>query len=510
MSVTALDFDWIAIDGDGAEHQLRDHYRAFNFDFGANRSRLTPPRAFMSSGALILNNQTDYFDYDLLEAYKSLIVRTSGYTYLNLEVVDHELREEDSSAILHLAGRLSAKRADGVEYTNRPDQLMSSPTDEQRIAEYFPHAELGELYGLSLPGSFEIAGSVPTPVIEFDTQSLIAAFEGSCSVVFLERCETEHPAVLVTQMPIVSTNEADHTFRPDTTVVRKGYREGRTRHWQANRWDVLLASSAWSQLTTTGGGPNDNSPISIRVESQPNSSHSFLHWTWLNNRYPELFADNLDPSEWGGFVNNQVASNSTWSSSQADRDDGAPQEVTRIFVVDPSVVTLEWARVVGTQYDVTLTIQPGLLQYYKTANVRERRQLFMTDVETDSERIIHTNRFPLLDRGKSDNHQLINSVLDAWARWDAIWFDAALMPHSLDEGEPRSIAQKRPGDVINWRGGRIHHRAMITRVSWQMTGITPLVVSWQLVTVDRAGAFLPFAIGRRNFVVADREMGVRV
>ena len=134
----------------------------------------------------------------------------------------------------------------------------------------------------------------------------------------------------------------------------------------------------------------------------------------------------------------------------------------------------------------------------------------MSDVVTNSSRIIGGNRLPLLDRGNSDHYQLINSVIDAWAKWDEIWFDAAMMPHSLDEGEEEAIPQKRPGDVINWRGGRIHHRAMITRVGWRMMGIAPLVVTWQLVTVGRSGLFLPFAIGMRNFELDGRSLGVYV
>ena len=373
MSVTALDFDWIAVDDNGGEHQLSEHYRAFNFDFGATRSRLVAPTAFMSSGALVLNNQSNHFDYDLLETYRSFLLRTSGYTYLNLKVVDHELREEDQSAVLHLAGQLSAKRSDGLEYTNRPSPGGLSPTDEDRILEYVPQAEFGQMYGLSLPGSFEMVGSVATPIIEFTTQSLISAFEGSCSLVFLERCESDNPAAFVTRMPIGSTEAPDYVFRPDARVVRKGYREGRTEHWQAQSWDVLLANSAWGELTTTGGGPNDTWPISIDVRSPSRSTGSFLHWTLLNNLYPELFADNLDEPEWGGFVTNQTAPATAWASSQADTDDGAPQQVTSITVGnDPSVVRLGWSRYVGTQYTVTLTIQPGLLRYYKTQNVRQR------------------------------------------------------------------------------------------------------------------------------------------
>ena len=473
MAVNALDFDWIVVDRSGTEIDMKPRFRSFAFDHGASFSRLTPPRAFLSVGALNLNYDPSYFTYALLEDFAHVIVRTAGHTYFNLAVTDREIRDEDGYVRLELAGRSSAAFDDGIEYVNRPTPSLAAPTAEQVITQYFSEAQYGRMWPVGVPGRYELVGSVTAPVIDFQRQSLIKAFETSASCVFLERCDSDTPQMFVTRLPLDIDTVVSYIFREDNTdFVSAGYREGRTDKWQANRWEVALAGGAWDVRPTK--------PVSFSIHSTTNSNSTYLHWSNLNQSIPEFFNNNLDAVEWGGFLLNQVATG--WT---ADPESSAPGDftVTSIGVEsDPCEIRIRHP-FRGSSYRIDLVFPDAMLDYYKTANVRPPiYRIFATEVDTESRRLLPRNRLSLrID--DTEVYQNINDILDAWAGWNAHWGSFAILPDALHEGEERSIPQKRPGDVVNLHVGGLDHRAMITRVGWQMEGIRDLAVTWNAITL---------------------------
>ena len=473
MAVTALDFEWIVVDRSANEIDMKPRFRSFAFDHGANFSRLTPPRAFLSAGALNLNYDPSYFTYTLLEDFAHVIVRTAAHTYFNLEITDREIRDEEGYVRLSLAGRSSAAFNEGIEYVNRPTPSLAAPTAEQVITQYFPEAQYGRMWPVGVPGRYELVGSVAAPAIDFERQSLIKAFESAASCVFLERCDSDTPQLFVTRLPLDIDTLVSYIFREDNTdFVSAGYREGRTDKWQANRWEVSLAGGAWDVRPTK--------MANISINTTKNSSGTFVHWTDLNRLIPEFFNNNLDTEEWGGFLLNQVATG--WT---ADPESSAPADftITSIRVdSDPCMIRIGHP-FRGTSYRVDFEFPDGMLEYYKTANVRPPiYQIFATEVNTESRRLLPRNRLSLRidDTGV---YQTINDILDAWAGWQAHWGNFAILPDALYEGEERSIPQKRPGDVVNLDVGGLYHRSMITRVGWQMEGIRDLSVTWNAITL---------------------------
>lgn len=480
-SVTALDFDFVVVDGDDDETNVDAYYNSFSFDYGAHSAADIAPVAVPSRGQLLLNDDGTLFTYDKLNNYKKLIVKSSGYTYFDLAIVDRDIDIENEIVTLTVAGHSSSRREEAVSYTNQPAGSAGTPTDKEIIALYYPEASFGRMWGLKIPGKYLTASGRPARALEFTRESLMRTLATSTLTLFLERCNRDKADLFVTRMPLDITALAGATFNPgNTAMAKRGYREARSDKWQANQWEVAVADTAFEIKTTRSGGRSvARRRSSLRANTNYNIRTGYS-WGSMNQSAPNYF-DSVNEDNWGGFVDigkvigpgRTASSGYTWTIGHST--DGVNHDY---------LLWHGWRRLNSSKY-FTVPLPSGV-KYYKKKKASDRENiLILTDEDTASKRVLPLNLINLLYEGVDDgtNYAAVRSAVDAWAQWEAHLLNVALIPDGLREGEARSIPQRRPGDVVNMTVGNIDHRCMIIRVRWQLQGVKPLTVTWNLVTL---------------------------
>lgn len=497
MPVNQEDFSFILVDDDDNQHDVSAHLVAFRFEHGARANRLTPPQFLISRGSMVLNNAGDDYSEADAASYKHLIIKTSGFTYFHLDVIDFDFRDiQLPQLVIKVAGHLSSRRNDGISFSNRPTSTSGTPLDKAIISQSFGYASYGPMWGFEIPGSYELVGSIPTPAIEYNTVSLIRAFERTMLALFMERCRKASPELFVTRLPLDMTGNAIATYRASNTILlRKGYRDWSTVAWQANRWDVLLQGNAWQIRETQRA--------SFRFKMGKRNPFNPT-WQQLNQFNKQIFGGNLDAAEWGGFVAGQHVTVRGRNDGRVISGSGQPITGVWKYSSTSTAYYANWSissdgnslntsvyTILSSQW-ATVTIPQGI-KYYKTANLRPPgSRLFTTAEDTKSKRVLPRNQISLLNEGPlagfdnsdtSGTYTKINAALDAWATWDARCVSIALISESLDEGMARSICQKQPGDIINLVVEDVDHRCVILNVGWEFQELRPLIVSWLCVTL---------------------------